>query len=751
MKIFRICPEMPASKKLNTNRLSKKNFLEITDHYREVNLIFPGGWKKTAEDLGHEVMEVVFGDHYSQTQWRIDNDITGGSGLTDILLDQLISFKPDLIIYYTGVLYRVTEPIRREIQRQVPEAVTLSVWGDEVPESYTYEKFFRFVDLIGACSRGYKESFQKAGFRTCMCESAFDQNFLFEDRSDKKDIDVLFIGNTGFQDIDHIKRYVFLDNLFSRVNVKFYGYEKNQSRVVTFSKIAVPFISFLPRPIISFLLKVFRRLFRMAGKDIPLMFSDFVSSAKDAQANRSLTRNFLIICMGWFSNKKPLKKKYRKNYGGEIYDGKSYYEMLSRSKIAINFHRDEDNDFGNIRCFETTGVNTLLLTDRVNDMGHLFDSEEIIGFESAEDCAAKIEELLQDDKKRISITKKGNSRTLENHTLDRRLKRLFEFVEEQRDDCYKDREFLAVPQRCIIYDTTKRPVSFDYAFFLQFCWISMRQNFPRERLKVYIVKPANEDNFSQKYFWSYEEFTRRIENIFVALHRYFPEISYEIIEIPAAQIASKIYLSDDDGEELIKLEEQPHHREFYQMVNAYTHLVRPFEPSTSSLKYASMLLDSFKKDFSKIFSLTIRNSIQFPERNSDLVSLKQFCEVCASQNIACILVDDADNKFEYDLRKWGPNVFLAGDESTKFDKRIALYQLCDDNLFVNNGPCIAAELNPNISSKVFKLVVPSVPHCTVEFIESQGYKLNESPGYNLNSKWVWDDDNISVLKNAFFG
>ena len=64
-------------------------------------------------------------------------------------------------------------------------------------------------------------------------------------------------------------------------------------------------------------------------------------------------------------------------------------------------------------------------------------------------------------------------------------------------------------------------------------------------------------------------------------------------------------------------------------------------------------------------------------------------------------------------------------------------KVVDLNFFLNNGPCIAAELDNNIKSRLFKLEVDTVPHCTKEFIEWQGYKYKESPKYNKNAKWIW--------------
>jgi hypothetical protein len=50
-------------------------------------------------------------------------------------------------------------------------------------------------------------------------------------------------------------------------------------------------------------------------------------------------------------------------------------------------------------------------------------------------------------------------------------------------------------------------------------------------------------------------------------------------------------------------------------------------------------------------------------------------------------------------------------------------------MFVNGGPGTTSLLNRNVRYLMFKLVVPSVPHCTEEFIAWSGYTAKGSPGY----------------------
>ncbi len=749
MKVLRICPEMPAFANLGLRKLENLSFGELTDFYRKENLIFPGGWKDTAFELGNDVVEIVYADHFSQTLWLRENfpsaKLAEAFDLDRILLKQVEYYEPDLVIYYTGVMYRLSSELRRQIKNKLkPSALCLAIWGDEIPAGVRAEDFFSSVDCIGACTTGYQKYFRSIGLNSFLIESAFDEKFEFQTKKSTKSDDVVFIGNSGFGEPDHQKRYEFLNDLLAlNKNVAFYGFEKksgvwNNSLVIFFTVFTIRLLSFFHPKILN----VFGRVFGRLQPKLRFLFV-LAQHAKITKAKNKLIKRWIRFEKYSFGTK-PVSKRFRKKYRGELQSGADYFAKLSSAKIAINFHRDEANDFGNIRCFETMGVGTLLLTDRARDMAHLFDEDEFVGFETVQECSEKINWLLKNPKKMEEIAKKGQQKVLDVHTLRNRLKALFHFVEINRQSVANAKvSQIDDDDLVIIYDAGKRPISFDYAFFLQYCHITMNRYHPGKKLRVFIAMPANADDYSERYFWSFDQMQSRIENIFLALHRYFPDIEAQVIHVGGDVLAAKDTFVSKNSNELVPLEEQPHHREFYTVVNDYPSGIQPLAATKKNKARASRLITDLKKSFAKVFSITVRNSIQFPERNSNIAALQIFASKCAKENIGLVIIPDADNRSDVD---WPDNVTLIDETAIRdFDYRMAIYECCDDNVFVNNGPCVASELNPNIKSKMFKLVVPSVPHCTVEFIESQGYRAGQSPAYNVNSKWIWQDDDIELL------
>lgn len=107
-----------------------------------------------------------------------------------------------------------------------------------------------------------------------------------------------------------------------------------------------------------------------------------------------------------------------KNYHGEIW-GSQMLDTLNSFKININTHAEIAGDYAvNNRLFETTGANTLLMTDHKKYINKYFiPDQEIITYKSKEECLEKIKYLLDNPKLTQQITAAGNKRTLENYTV----------------------------------------------------------------------------------------------------------------------------------------------------------------------------------------------------------------------------------------------------------------------------------------------------------------------------------------------
>jgi spore maturation protein CgeB len=132
-----------------------------------------------------------------------------------------------------------------------------------------------------------------------------------------------------------------------------------------------------------------------------------------------------IRIFGYGANKLPLFSTIRKRHGGEVW-GMDMYRALARSHITLNRHINvAENYANNMRLFESTGVGTLLLTDRKDNLTDLFKvGKEVIAYSSKEEAAELVRYYVQHPIEAESIAKAGQARTLREHTYYHRMKEL---------------------------------------------------------------------------------------------------------------------------------------------------------------------------------------------------------------------------------------------------------------------------------------------------------------------------------------
>lgn len=119
----------------------------------------------------------------------------------------------------------------------------------------------------------------------------------------------------------------------------------------------------------------------------------------------------------------------RKYYHGEVW-GSDMYKILAQSKIVLNRHIDIAGNYANnMRMFESTGMGVLLITDKKRNNNELFKvGREIEEYENADDLINKIKYYLIHDRERKQIAKRGQRRTLYEHSYKIRMEELKEIL-----------------------------------------------------------------------------------------------------------------------------------------------------------------------------------------------------------------------------------------------------------------------------------------------------------------------------------
>lgn len=151
--------------------------------------------------------------------------------------------------------------------------------------------------------------------------------------------------------------------------------------------------------------------------------------ARGTQALELLCRRFSVAVWGYGVEELPDTSAIHNAYRGAVW-GADMYQVLREARIAFNRHIEVAGDYANnLRLYEATGVGTMLLTDWKQNLPDLFEpGVEVVAYRSPEECVGLAERYLAQDPEREAIARRGQQRTLRDHTWRRRMQELVEIV-----------------------------------------------------------------------------------------------------------------------------------------------------------------------------------------------------------------------------------------------------------------------------------------------------------------------------------
>ena len=138
-----------------------------------------------------------------------------------------------------------------------------------------------------------------------------------------------------------------------------------------------------------------------------------------------LTEQTDIRLFGYGVESLPFDSPIHQRHGGEVW-GLDMYRALARSRITLNRHINvAEKNANNMRLYEATGVGTMLLTDRKDNLHELFDiGKEVVAYSSKEEAAELARYYLDNPEEAELIAKAGQARTLREHTYAHRTREL---------------------------------------------------------------------------------------------------------------------------------------------------------------------------------------------------------------------------------------------------------------------------------------------------------------------------------------
>lgn len=115
-------------------------------------------------------------------------------------------------------------------------------------------------------------------------------------------------------------------------------------------------------------------------------------------------------------------------YGQQLFENAA--EKFCESKIVFNIAMTDDV---NMRCFETLGTGSFLLTNRVPTIEDIFeDGKHLVLYDNEEDMIEKAKYYLAHDEEREKIAKAGCEHVLANHTILHRVVKMLDVVRESK-------------------------------------------------------------------------------------------------------------------------------------------------------------------------------------------------------------------------------------------------------------------------------------------------------------------------------
>lgn len=142
---------------------------------------------------------------------------------------------------------------------------------------------------------------------------------------------------------------------------------------------------------------------------------------------RSTPIEFFGYGAGGLNRASPIVARHH----GEVW-GLDMYRALARSRVTLNRHINvAENNANNMRLYEATGVGALLITDRKDNLGELFEvDKEVIAYSTPEEAAELIRYYIAHPDEASEIARAGQARTLREHTYQRRMEELVPVLEQ---------------------------------------------------------------------------------------------------------------------------------------------------------------------------------------------------------------------------------------------------------------------------------------------------------------------------------
>lgn len=358
-------------------------------------------WSTALAKLGYEGDEIVSNAEAMQKAWASEHDVRydENNWLFEITTAQVKAFRPDVLFVNDYVTY--SADYLRHLKSECPSIRLVLGWCGA---PYTDGSVFAEYDIVLSSVPELVKSFIESGHRCVHVNHAFDARVLERIRRDEPNVDFGFVGTIAKKSKFHSSRETLILKLLDSTPLAIW-IDTHSPSLQERSNVLIRQLAF----------DAVQAVNRVGVSDAALESLPIASKVRQWKGRPALPPKLDARIV---SAARPA-----------LY-GLAMFQQLQRSRVSLNTHIDiSSTHASNMRLYEATGAGSCLLTDAKSNLSELFTSDvEVVTYENAEDCAAKVKYLLEHENERRAIAEAGQRRTLRDHTFDNRALQLNEIV-----------------------------------------------------------------------------------------------------------------------------------------------------------------------------------------------------------------------------------------------------------------------------------------------------------------------------------
>ena len=353
-------------------------------------IMYSNAFSRVMSGLGNDAHEIICDAESIQKTWAAENGVTYGekTWYQDIVYAQLDRLRPE-VVYIQGVSpdHRGVLP-RRDFKERFPFVKVVVGYQGFIHEPDIHDG----IDVLLTGAPFLYDYFKKFGIVSDIVYHSFDETILDRvgDIDGERDIAASFCGASGIGfDSGHKSRYWHLLELILRGDIEAWVYDRLEQLLYDVPmeetrELAANFAAALervaPERAVAELRSLFETQFGNTDPVIPLIYliPDRV--------------------------RPPV-------FGSEMFD------IFRRSRTVFNRHTDKNQDnVGNVRMFEATGLKACLLTDSGINIRDLFEPDaEVVCYSGLDEAKEKLAYLAENPDAARDIAEAGHRRVMRSH------------------------------------------------------------------------------------------------------------------------------------------------------------------------------------------------------------------------------------------------------------------------------------------------------------------------------------------------